>query len=302
MKNAIMYYYNLVPNNIRQTAKYTKFSVKDDQFVLELVERNLDEINELYELTLYLLKIDVPCHQIIPNINNSIITFINNQPHILMRVFVNSEQLVTERDLLLFMNVLMDNHKYKKIIRNNLGQLWSSKIDYLEYQVSQFGKKYNVIRDSFGYYIGLAENALQFYKTIKNNVQLCVSHRRIKKDCTMYDLYNPLEFVLDTRVRDFCEYYKQKFFYDDIPFENFKTLIYSNNLSENEIKLLFCRLLFPTTYFDMYESVVVDNIDERELIPIVTKTPQYEVILKKFYTLLFQYYHIDVIEWLSVGS
>lgn len=302
MKNAIMYYYNLVPNNIRQTAKYTKFSVKDDQFVLEMVERNLDEINELYELTLYLLKIDVPCHQIIPNINNSIITFINNQPHILMRVFVNSEQLITERDLLLFMNVLMDNHKYKKIIRNNLGQLWSSKIDYLEYQVSQFGKKYNVIRDSFGYYIGLAENALQFYKTIKNNVQLCISHRRIKKDCTMYDLYNPLEFVLDTRVRDFCEYYKQKFFYDDIPFENFKTLIYSNNLSENEIKLLFCRLLFPTTYFDMYESVVVDNIDERELIPIVTKTPQYEAILKKIYTLLFQYYHIDVIEWLSVGS
>ena len=302
MKNAIMYYYNLVPNNIRQTAKYTKFSVKDDQFVLELVERNLDEINELYELTLYLLKINVPCHQIIPNINNSIITFINNQPHILMRVFVNSEQLITEHDLLLFMNLLMDNHKYKKIIRNNLGQLWSSKIDYLEYQVSQFGKKYNVIRDSFGYYIGLAENALQFYKTIKNNVQLCVSHRRIKKNCTMYDLYNPLEFVVDTRVRDFCEYYKQKFFYDDIPFENFKTLIYSNNLSENEIKLLFCRLLFPTTYFDMYESVVVDNIDERELIPIVTKTPQYEVILKKFYTLLFQYYHIDVIEWLSVGS
>ena len=302
MKNAIMYYYNLVPNNIRQTDKYTKFSVKDDQFVLELVERNLDEINELYELTLYLLKINVPCHQIIPNINNSIITFINNQPHILMRVFVNSEQLITERDLLLFMNVLMDNHKYKKIIRNNLGQLWSSKIDYLEYQVSQFGKKYNVIRDSFGYYIGLAENALQFYKTIKNNVQLCVSHRRIKKDCTMYDLYNPLEFVLDTRVRDFCEYYKQKFFYDDIPFENFKNLIYSNNLSENEIKLLFCRLLFPTTYFDMYESVIVDNIDERELIPIVTKTPQYEAILKKIYTLLFQYYHIDVIEWLSVGS
>lgn len=302
MKNAIMYYYNLVPNDIRQTSKYTKFSVNKELFVLELLERSPDEINEIYELSSYLLHINIPCHQIIPNVNNYLITIINNQPYVLMKVLVNSEQLITEKDLLPFMGVLIDNSKYKKIIRNNWGRLWTSKIDYLEYQVSQFGKKYSIIRDSFSYYIGLAENALQFYKTINNNVRLCISHKRIKKDCTMYDLYNPLEFVLDTRVRDFCEYYKQKFFYDDIEFGNLETLVYDNNLTEEEKKLLFCRMLFPTTYFDVYEDVVIDNINERELIPIITKASKYEAILQNFYRLLFEYYRIDIIEWLSVSS
>ena len=191
MKNAIMYYYNLIPDNIRLTNRYTKFTVDNDNFVLELVQRHPDEIKEIYELSNYLLQINVPCHQIIPNVNNQIITVINNQPYILMKTIVNNDQLISENDIMFFSNLVVDKRNYKKLQRNNWGQLWSSKIDYLEYQVSQFGKKYSIIRDSFSYHIGLAENALQLYKNINNNTFLCVSHKRIKKDCTMYDLYNP---------------------------------------------------------------------------------------------------------------
>ena len=302
MKNAIMYYYNLIPENIRQTSKYVKFTFENNFFVLELLERNIDEIKEIHEMSLYLLHLNILCHQILPNINNQLVTIINNQPYVLMRVFVDSDQIVTEKELLEFINVFIDNNKYNKINRSNWLELWSSKIDYLEYQVSQFGRKQNIIKDSFCYYIGLAENAIQFLKTIVRKVPLCVSHKRIKKDCTMYDLYNPLELIIDTRVRDYSEYYKQRFFYSDINFNDFEKFIYDNQFSEDELKLLFCRMLFPTLYFDVYEGVIIDNIDERELIPIITKATEYEYLLKKIYLLIFRYYHIDILEWLNVDS
>ena len=38
--------------------------------------------------------------------------------------------------------------------------MWIRKIDYFEYQISQFGKKYPIIRESFNYYVGLAENGI----------------------------------------------------------------------------------------------------------------------------------------------
>lgn len=302
MKNAIMYYYNLIPENMRLTSKYTKFNVDNNNFVLELLQRNPDEINDIYQLSNYLLQINVPCHQIIPNVNNQIITLINNQPYILLKVVVNSDQIISEKDIVFFSNLIIDKRNYKNLQRNNWGQLWASKIDYLEYQVSQFGKKYSIIRDSFSYHIGLAENALQLYKNISANNLLCVSHKRIKKDCTMYDLYNPLEFIIDTRVRDFCEYYKQRFFYNRADNNLVKNYIYNNNLTEKEIKLFFCRMLFPTVYFDLYEDIVIDGENERELIPIITEANNYENLLKDLYAMIEQYIRIDIIEWLKISS
>lgn len=302
MKNAIMYYYNLIPNNIRLTPKYTKFNVNNNNFVLELVERHPDEMQEVYELSTYLLQLNVPCHQIIPNVSNQIITIINNQPYVLMKIAVNGEQPINEEDIMLFSNLIVDKRNYKKLHRNNWSQLWTTKIDYLEYQVSQFGKKYSIIGDSFSYHIGTAENALQFYKNINNDTPLCISHRRIKKDCTMYDLYNPLEFIIDTRVRDYCEYFKQKYFYNDIDSNIIKGYLYNNNLTEDEMKLFFCRMLFPTIYFDLYEDIVIDGEDERELVPIIAKVNNYEELLKDLYLLLEQYIRIDLIEWLKVSS
>lgn len=299
MKNAIMYYYNLVPNNIRLINKYVKFTIDNTFYVLEKIDRDPSEIVEIYKLSNELLQINILCHQIIPNINNNIITVINNDPYVLMKVFVEADKLIDEEDLLNFTNIIIDSNRYNKIKRNKWLELWTNKIDYLEYQVSQFGKKHMIVRDSFSYYIGVAENSIQFLKTITQNVVLTVSHIRIKKDCTMYDLYNPLEFVIDTRVRDFAEYYKQEFCKGKLNYLKIEKNIY-NNFSLDEVKLFFCRMLFPTIYFDVYEDIVIDGNNENELIPIITRTNEYEKLLKKIYYYLFKYYRIDLIDWLLV--
>lgn len=302
MKNAIMYYYNLIPDNIRLINKYVKFNIDNTFYVLEKLERNPEEINDIYELSNYLLQHNVLCHQIIPNINNQFITVINDVPYVLMKIFVDSEKIINEEDLLVFSNIIIDNGKFTKIRRDNWLELWTNKIDYLEYQVSQFGKKYMIIRDSFSYYIGLAENAIQFLKTINYNYLLCVSHIRIKKDYTLYDLYNPLEFIIDNRVRDYSEYFKQKYFDKKIDYFNIKNYLLKSNLVLDEMKLFFSRMMFPTMYFDLYEDIVIDGISENELIPLITKVNDYELLIKKIYYLLFNYRIVDVIEWLMTVS
>ena len=40
---------------------------------------------------------------------------------------------------------------------------------------------------------------------------LSISHRRIHKKDTLFDLYNPINFIIDVKVRDICEYYKTCF-------------------------------------------------------------------------------------------
>lgn len=298
MKNAIMYYYNLIPDNIRLINKYVKFNVDNTSYVLEKLERNPEELNDIYELSNYLLQHNVLCHQIIPNINNQIITIINDSSYVLMKIFVDVKKNISEEDLFVFSNIIIDKGNFNKIRRDNWLELWTNKIDYLEYQVSQFGKKYMIIRDSFSYYIGLAENAIQFLKTVNHNYMLCVSHIRIKKDYTLYDLYNPLEFIIDSRVRDYSEYFKQKYCDLKIDYLTIENYILKSNLTLDEIKLFFSRMMFPTMYFDLYEDIVIDGISENELIPLITKVNDYELLIKKIYYLLFNYWRVDVIEWL----
>ena len=56
-------------------------------------------------------------------------------------------------------------------------------------------------------------------------------------------------------------------------------------------------MLFPTYYFDLYEKVINNEIDESEIKKIIVKADSYEKILKQIY------YHFKNnqlnIEWLE---
>lgn len=84
------------------------------------------------------------------------------------------------------------------------------KIDYLEYRMNQQGLKYKLLRESFSYYIGLAENAIILVKENSAN-NFTLSHKRISYNDTTYQLYNPLNYTIDCYFRDTCEYFKSAF-------------------------------------------------------------------------------------------
>ena len=88
MKNAINYYYNLVTYDIRRFNKQYRFSVSDNEYLLCPCEYSLEELEEIYKLDLFLLQMNVYVHKIILNNNNQIITYINDEPYLLMQILL----------------------------------------------------------------------------------------------------------------------------------------------------------------------------------------------------------------------
>lgn len=299
MKNALNYYYNLNPTSIHQVNKNYRCYVNNEEYLLMLCEKSDFIINELYELSNYLLEHKIPCHQLILNNNGKIITFINDQPYVLLRVFIRNRNINTD-DLLIFSTINIDLNVFPNLVKRNWYDMWIKKIDYFEYQISQFGKKYPIIRESFNYYIGLAENGVSLFKNVysENSNGLVVSHNRIKKNEGVVDLYNPLNFILDNKVRDLSEYIKEQFFTGTYSIEDAKIDIYKFHLNSYECSLLFSRLLFPTYYFDCYEQIVFDQSDEKELLKVINKNKQYCDFLSDLFLHLKPFALLPEIEWI----
>ena len=112
---------------------------------------------------------------------------------------------------------------------------------------------------------------------ITNN-NLYLSHRRIDKNTTYYDLYNPFNMILDTQVRDTSDYIKDCFIHN----EKVSIVQYLNGikLTDNEKILFFIRMLYPSFYFDIYEKII-QNHNENILIDTIKKTSDYELLLSQ---------------------
>lgn len=293
MKNTINYYYNLNINTIHQKEKNYYFKADNKNYLL-LKCTNIEEPDDIYRLNIYLSQI-LPVHRIVLNANNEAITKINDSNYLLLELFSNNNK-INLNNIIELSNIRIP-FSVDKLKRNDWYNLWIKKVDYFEYQLSQIGKKYPLIRESFNYYIGLAENAIILVNNIDfNNIPLGLSHRRITN--MSFNLYNPFNIVIDARIRDVCEYFKFCFFNNiDISMELELFLSY-NSFNIDEAKLFLARMFFPTYYFDLYEKIIDNEIDESEIKKVIIKADNYEKILKQVY------YHFKNnqinIEWLEI--
>lgn len=295
MKNAINYYYGIDASNIHQKNNTYYFKHENKEYIF--IECKNEYINDVLNLSVKLNQLGIPCHRIIENNNNQILTNINDLNYILMETYVLKEK-INLNDIINFNNINYYDINILKV--RSWYELWSQKIDFLEYQIGQIGKKYPLIRQSFSYYIGLSENAIAFVKTIPNkDITYSLSHKRMNYNDTTYELYNPLNFVIDVRIRDICEYFKNSFFNKkEIEVELFMFLN-ANNLNYNESCYFFARMLFPTYYFDIYEKIINNEIDENKINYITQRSLEYEILIKKLYFYLKNKVNIPTIEWLT---
>lgn len=300
MRNAIKHYYNLEPVSIHQNNKELKFNINNVTYILMHCNRNNDEIIELYKLSLSLYQKGVLCHQFILNINNTIITFINDEPYVLFKTYIINNRQININDIIQFSNetIVSDENKLR---RDNWHSLWTNKIDYFEYQISQFGKEHPLIRESFSYFIGIAETSITLYNNVNNNYErsLSVGHKRIPFNYTLLDLYNPLNFIIDYKIRNIAEYFKSIFFNDNGGVELIQYYIENEQLNPSDYLALYTRLLFPTYYFDVYETIILEKKDEKLLIPIITRIKNYENMLRYILKCFNNIIDMPSIEWLN---
>ena len=294
MKNVINYYYNLYPNNIHQNEKGYYFVVNQTKYVFTKYFGDPKNIQNIYNMHLHLINSNFYVHPIILNVQNQILTYINNEPYILM-ITVYYKNKININDIIYFSKPANSGLKAP-----DWGELWAQKNDYLEYQISMLGQKHPLIRESFSYYIGLGETAIQLVNSLeKSNVPLVYAHRRISMNDRQYYLYNPLNLTIDFQVRDMAEYLKSRFFSGEDINDDLTYYLNNTKLSTYEYFLFLARIIYPTYYFDLYEEIITDRKNDEEIKKITDKVSDFEKIIKQIYHYYKSFLQVPRIDWLE---
>lgn len=280
MINNISYYYNVVPKKlIKQNDDY--YFECDTNYVLKKYDDNKIEMVYRYIQKLNYLKLY--CHQIVLNKKNSPITLIDNIPYVLIKYTSNKKMELND---VIFFNYPLDN----LINCTDWKNLWIKKLNYFEYIVNQSEIKYPLLKESFSYFAGYTELAVSLLNNIeKDNARISIAHNRL--DETIYTLYDPFNFIIDYKIRDICEYLKNK----DNLFNYLDNVLKVYN--KNEISLFFIRMLYPSKYFDLFEQIIEGKKEEKEIKKIINNADDYDLMIKKLYHKILPYSNLPLIDF-----
>ena len=113
-------------------------------------------------------------------------------------------------------------------------------------------------------------------------------------------LFNPMELVIDYKVRDICGYLKRMFFTKKMTIYDIKKYLLSLNLDNIDYILLYTRMLFPSYYFDIYDRIINDKCSEEEILKITSLSDEYEELLYEIYLIIKRKINnIIGIEWIN---
>ena len=300
MKNALQYYYHLTANDIHQTDGVYKFTIQNQYYAFYPYDGDLNYVDTIYRFSIRLLEQGIYCHQIVLNVNQQVVTYVNQNPYILLRSNYAMEEKITMEHLIMFSNMTSHIQYQEEMRHDNWEKLWSTKIDYFEYQVNQFGKAHPIIRESFSYFVGLAETGISLLNQTKLDYKnLVISHKRIKRNQTVFDLYNPLSFIVDLKIRDACEYFKESFVSNENIWQDIEFYLTHNSLTSYEYLMFLIRMFYPSFYFDLYEDIMKHNKEEKLLKPIIQLADRYEQLLKQIYVYVGSFVALPEIEWIK---
>lgn len=308
MKETLEYYYNLNIDNLEELDGKYHFKIENQDFFFVFYNRGLEELEDIIGVCNEMFLKGINVHEVIRNRDNSFLTKVNEYNYILFKVNNLSEEYDIF-DMVNISNKLVLNNNKSSLYRNNWSSLWSDKIDFFEYQVRELGVEKNVVKSSFSYYVGLSENAISYVNNAilkyggVSSGRIVLSHRRVFYPNYKLNYMNPLSFVFDLEVRDVAEYLKSMFFKKDIEYclDELKSYLSIRKLNIYEYHMFYARLLYPSYYFDVYDSVMNKNVNEEELVKIVKRSNDYEKFLKITYLEISKYVRLDKIDWIIEG-
>lgn len=305
MKNIINFFYNLYPETVNNYHNNYYFLYNNKLYILILYDGNINDINNIYELNQKMISFNIKVHQIILNKDLTPLSFINNNYYILYNITINNfNKKITLQDIN-YLNSFTPTLS-NEILYKDWSILWANKIDYLEYQINQSGKKYPILVESFSYFVGMSENAISYFRNTvheikpNNNDIGVISHKKIKMTDNLFNLYDPTNLIIDYKVRDIAEYIKNSFFVDNFNIiEELYQHFSKNYYSEFSIRILFSRIIYPSYYFQIYDSIIKEEIKEEEILKITSRIDDYELYLYEIFSILKKIYNIPEISWLK---
>lgn len=270
--------------------KKNKIYISDDSQNYELhvikTKEQSKKIKELQKLNNYNI------NQIVKNINNQAITKYNINEYILTKI---------EKTKTSILDIIKKNLSNTPIIIKNKEFsewffLWIEKNERIsDIYMYHYNNIDNVISESIFYFLGMAENAIEYYKNIDENlnVEFTISHQRI------HEITNPLNIIIDQKERDIGEYIKYIFIEKKVSLTQFDEIIeimLQKNLSFEKV---YSRLLYPTFYFDELELYLLHSQKKDTLKKYIKRIYEYEKYLKYIYMLFSKKVPIKKIDWLN---
>jgi spore coat protein YutH len=206
--------------------------------------------------------------------------------------------------------------KYWETRLEQMEMVWVQKMQ--EQSDVEFHK---VFVESFPYYLGLCENAIQYLVDTEldeeplENDSGTICHERFYKGAWGKEIWirNPFEWVFDHSSRDVAEWIRDQYFKYKRTFQpeiqgflrDYQSV---TPLSPFSIRLIYARLLFPLHYFTCVEEYFIVGSEssrfqlEDQIHGIVRHAKDYEVFLKSFYEMAevpARRLNIPEIEWLG---
>ncbi|MDQ0273063.1 spore coat putative kinase YutH [Cytobacillus purgationiresistens] len=206
-------------------------------------------------------------------------------------------------------------------------KLWETRLDQMERvwneMLFQFDGENDFDRlflESFPYYMGLAENAIQYivdteyddepYMTDSGTV--CHVRLSSKSWGDQYYIKNPFDWVFDHATRDLAEWTREKYFHNIKTYEPdlrqfIKEYESVTPLSPFSWRLYYARILFPLHYFECVEayygtsSEQLRNMLKEKMEKYLQQSGDYERFVGNFFELSespLQQWNIPIPEWL----
>ena len=127
MKEIINYYYNLDPTKINKIFNYYYFYLKNELYYFIKYKRKKEDIIAIYNYNKEMLKRNILVNEIIINKNNNQITYINENPYILMKINININKPLNLPEINYISNI---NIPYQNnLMKTNWINLWIKKIE-----------------------------------------------------------------------------------------------------------------------------------------------------------------------------
>ncbi|WP_433959139.1 spore coat putative kinase YutH [Cytobacillus horneckiae] len=209
-------------------------------------------------------------------------------------------------------------------------QLWETRLDQMERvwndMLFQFDGENDFDRlflESFPYYMGLAENAIQYIVDTEfdeeplMNDSGTVCHERFLMNSwgEQYYIKNPFDWVFDHATRDLAEWTREKYFSNIKTYEPdlrqfIKEYESITPLSPFSWRLYYARILFPLHYFECVENYYGTSSEQHrnflkeKLEKYLQQSGDYEKFLGQFFDLAdrplpIQQWSIPMPEWLT---
>lgn len=284
MLNAIRFFYNLNDIYISKI-NGTNFVRSNNKLYIFVEIFKQDEVYEAYLLTNKYPEYD----KFVLNKNNSIFTPFNNGIYVLIEKIQKNYPFPAIKTVPIETNYLLD--------RTPWGKLWSLKIDNYEYQMRHIRGKYKSVDESMPYFIGMCESAISY---INYNVESIPAEKVIcRRRMCPKEYYNPLNIVVDNRMRDISEHLKYLFWYGNYNYVSIEKILANVSKNKTNYQLLYARLLYPSFYFDIYEEVINNRCSQDAIIRMINRVDEYEKYINDIYNILLKYEpNLIKVDWL----